>query len=152
MTHCVKQPRYGFSAKIIMIFRLSTQKIVEKDRDRYQQQKKCLLVPPLSEAELTIMCTKCCCKRLCFLGFCHFSKKIWVLAARLGARNFTRALGYAKHPLSVAHAFADARFCRRTLSQTHAFADARFQRHKLSQTQAFADASFCICTLPLSFV
>ena len=38
-----------------MIFRLSTQKIVEKDRDRYQQQKKCLLVPPLSEAELAIM-------------------------------------------------------------------------------------------------
>ena len=38
-----------------MIFRLSTQKIVEKDRDRYQQQKKCLLVPPLSEAELAII-------------------------------------------------------------------------------------------------
>ena len=80
----------------------------------------------------------CCCQRLCFLGFCHFSKKTWVLAARLGARNFTRALGYAKHPLSVAHAFADARFCRRTLLQTLAFADARFGRRTLSQTHASA--------------
>ena len=60
----------------------------------------------------------------------------------MGARNFTRALGYAKHPLSVAHAFADARFRRRMLSQTHAFADARFP--------AFADASFCKCKLLLS--
>ena len=62
-------------------------------------------------------------QRLWFLGFCLFSKKTWVLAARLGARNFTRALGYAKHPLSVVHAFADARFPRRTLSQMHAFLD-----------------------------
>ena len=81
----------------------------------------------------------CCCQRLCFLGFCHFSKKTWVLAARLGARNFTRALGYAKHPLSVVHAFADARFRRRTLSQTHACADARFRRRTLLQTHEFAD-------------
>ena len=99
--------------------------------------KKVSVGPPLSEAELTIMCTKCCYKRLCFLGFCHFSKKIWVLAARLGARNFTRALGYAKHPLSVAHAFADARFCRCTLSQTLAFADAHFCRRTLLQTHVF---------------
>ena len=59
---------------------------------------------------------------LCFQGYCHFSKKMRVLAARLGARNFTRALGYAKRPLSVVLAFADARLRRRTLSQTHAFA------------------------------
>ena len=52
----------------------------------------------------------------------------------MGARNFPRLLGYAKHPLSVVHAFADARFRRRTLAQTHAFADARFCRHTLSQT------------------
>ena len=32
--------------------------------------------------------------------------------------TFTRALGYAKHPLSVVHAFADARFRRRTLFHT----------------------------------
>ena len=81
-------------------------------------------------------------QRLWFLGFCLFSKKTWVLAARLGARNFTRALGYAKHPLSVVHAFADARFHRRTLSQTHAFADARFCRRTLSQMHAFADTRF----------
>ena len=53
------------------------------------------------------------------LGFTlFFPKKNGVLAARLGARNFTRALGYAKHPLSVVHAFADARLCRRTLFHT----------------------------------
>ena len=40
--------------------------------------------------------------------FGHFSKKTRLLAARLGARNFTRALGYAKHPLSGVQAFADA--------------------------------------------
>ena len=39
-----------------MIFRLSTQKIEEKDRDRYQQQKSVCWSPPLSEAELAIMC------------------------------------------------------------------------------------------------
>ena len=61
-------------------------------------------------------------EKLCFQGYCHFSKKMRVLAARLGARNFTRALGYAKRPLSVVLAFADARLRRRTLSQTHAFA------------------------------
>ena len=98
--------------------------------------KKVSVGPPSIWSWISNYCTKCCCKRLCFLGFCHFSKKIWVLAARLGARNFTRALGYAKHPLSVVHAFADARFRRRTLSQTH----------------AFADASFCRCTLLLSYV
>ena len=38
--------------------------------------------------------------RLCFPDVFHFSKKIGFLAARLVARNFTRALGYAKHPLS----------------------------------------------------
>ena len=77
-------------------------------------------------------------KRLCFPDLLHFSKKIGVLGARLGARNFTRVLGYAKHPLSVAHAFADARFCRRTLLQTLAFADARFGRRMLSQKHASA--------------
>ena len=46
----------------------------------------------------------------------------------MGARNFTWALGYAKHPLSVAHAFVVARFCIRTLSQMHAFADVPFRR------------------------
>ena len=55
----------------------------------------------------------------------------------MGARNFTRVLGYAKHPLSVAHAFADARFCRRTLSQRYVF-------RKLNV--------FCRCTLTLSYV
>ena len=54
----------------------------------------------------------------------------------MGARNFTRVLGYAKHPLSVAHAFADARFCRRTLSQRY----------------AFANKCFCRCSLTLSYV
>ena len=68
-------------------------------------------------------------ERLCFPDLLHFSKKIGVLGARLGARNFTRVLGYAKHPLSVAHAFAYARFRRRTLSPTLAFADAHFRRH-----------------------
>ena len=43
-----KRPRYQFSAKITMIFGISTQKISEKDRDGYQQQKKGMLVPPLS--------------------------------------------------------------------------------------------------------
>ena len=38
--------------------------------------------------------------RLCFPEVLHFSKKIGFLAARLVARNFTRALGYAKRPLS----------------------------------------------------
>ena len=38
--------------------------------------------------------------RLCFPDVFHFSKKIGFLAARLVARNFTRALGYAKRPLS----------------------------------------------------
>ena len=38
----------------------------------------------------------------CFLWFCPFSKKIGLLAARFGTRNFTRALGYAKRPLSDA--------------------------------------------------
>ena len=37
-------------------------------------------------------------EKLCFQGYCHFSKKMRVLAARLGARNFTRVLGYAKRP------------------------------------------------------
>ena len=41
--------------------------------------------------------------RLCFPDVFHFSKKIGFLAARLGARNFTRALGYAKRPLSPLH-------------------------------------------------
>ena len=50
----------------------------------------------------------------------------------MGARNFTRVLGYAKHPLSVAHAFADARFCRRTLSHTYAFANKCFRRCSLT--------------------
>ena len=77
-------------------------------------------------------------QRLWFLGFCLFSKKTWVLAARLGARNFTRALGYAKHPLSVVHAFADARFRRRTLAQTHAFADTRFRRRGTTLLHSYA--------------
>ena len=41
-----------------------------------------------------------------FPDLLHFSKKIGVLGARLGARNFTRALGYAKHPLSPMPDFA----------------------------------------------
>ena len=48
-------------------------------------------------------------KRLCFPDLLHFSKKIGVLGARLGARNFTRVLGYAKHPLSPMPDFALAR-------------------------------------------
>ena len=44
--------------------------------------------------------------RLCFPDVLHFSKKIGVLAARLVARNFTLALGYAKHPLSPLRDFA----------------------------------------------
>ena len=56
-------------------------------------------------------------KRLCFPDLLHFSKKIGVLGARLGARNFTRALGYAKCPLSVALAFAGASF--RILKLSH---------------------------------
>ena len=70
--------------------------------------------------------TQMCPKNLCFPGFSPFSKKIGRLAARFGAMTFTRALGYAKRPLLVVHAFADARFRWRTLSPTHAFADARF--------------------------
>ena len=64
-----------------------------------------------------------CPKNLCFPGFSPFSKKIGRLAARFGAMTFTRVLGYAKRPLLVVHAFAEARFRRRTLSQTHAFVD-----------------------------
>ena len=45
-------------------------------------------------------------KRLCFPDVLHFSKKICVLAARLVTRNFTRALGYAKRPLSPMPDFA----------------------------------------------
>ena len=58
------------------------------------------------------------------LGFTHFSKKNGVLAARLVTRNFTRGLGYAKPPLPMAHASADARLRRRRPPQTHAPADA----------------------------
>ena len=65
---------------------------------------------------------------LCFQGYCHFSKKMRVLAARLGARNFTRALGYAKHPLSVVQFFAVARFRSRTLP--HPADNAPAQLHK----------------------
>ena len=54
----------------------------------------------------------------------------------MGARNFTRVLGYAKHPLSMAHAFDGARFRRRTLSQRY----------------AFANKCFCRCSLTLSYV
>ena len=46
--------------------------------------------------------------------------------------TFTRALGYAKRPLLVVHAFADARFRWGTLSPTHTFADARFGRDATS--------------------
>ena len=58
------------------------------------------------------------------IGILSFSKKIWVLVARLVTRNFTRGLGYAKPPLPVAHAFADARLRRRTPPQAQAFEDA----------------------------
>ena len=67
-----------------------------------------------------------------FPEFSPFSKKIGRLAARFGAITFTRAVGYAKRPLLVVHAFADARFRWRTLSLMHAFADARFPRHRTS--------------------
>ena len=67
--------------------------------------------------------TQICPKNLCFPKFLPFSKKIGRLAARFGAMTFTRALGYAKRPLSVVRAFADARFRRRRLSQVHTFAD-----------------------------
>ena len=69
------------------------------------------------------------CLKNCFPGFLPFSKKIGRLVARFGAMTFTRVLGYAKRPLLVVHAFADARFRWRTLSLTHAFADVRFGRH-----------------------
>ena len=66
---------------------------------------------------------KMCPKNLCHPRFLPFSKKIGFLAARFGAMTFTRALGYAKHPLSVVRAFADACFRMCTLSHVHAFAD-----------------------------
>ena len=66
---------------------------------------------------------KMCPKNLCYPRFLPFSKKIGRLAARFGAMTFTRALGYAKRPLSVVRAFADARFRMRTLSHMHALGD-----------------------------
>ena len=60
------------------------------------------------------------------------------LAAQFGAMTLTRALGYAKHPLSVVHTFADARFRRRTLAQTHAFADVRFRRQGTTLLHSYA--------------
>ena len=50
-----------------------------------------------------------CSKRLCFHDFLPFSKKNGFLAARLVARNFTRAVGYANRPLSPLHDIAVAR-------------------------------------------
>ena len=63
--------------------------------------------------------------RLCFPDVFHFSKKIGFLAARLGARNFTRALGYAKRLLSVVHAYADARLRRRSFLHSEVTAGAK---------------------------
>ena len=40
-----------------------------------------------------------CLKMTMFFWIFHFSKKNGILAARLGAINFTRALSYAKRPL-----------------------------------------------------
>ena len=50
-----------------------------------------------------------CNKRLCFLDFLPFSKKNGFLAARLVARNFTRAGGYANRPLLPLHDIAVGR-------------------------------------------
>ena len=86
---------------------------------------------------LTIHMTQMCPKNLCFPGFSPFSKKIGRLAARFGAMTFTRALGYAKRPLLVVHAFADARFRWRMLLLTHAFADPRFPRHGTSLLHSY---------------
>ena len=52
-----------------------------------------------------------CHKRLCFSGVLPFSKKTGFLAARLVARNFTRALGYANRPLLPLPGIAVGRHC-----------------------------------------
>ena len=72
--------------------------------------------------------TQMCPKNLCFPGFLPFSKKMGRLAARFGTMTFTRALGYAKHPLSVVQFFAVARFRSRTLP--HPADNAPAQLHK----------------------
>ena len=65
--------------------------------------------------------------RLCFPDVSHFSKKIGVLAARLVARNFTRALGYAKRPLSPLRDLALVRHYVGYISQTADIAVDRYR-------------------------
>ena len=62
--------------------------------------------------------------------FVTLSKK---MGARLGDRNFTRALGYAKHPLSVVQFFAVARFRSRTLPHPADNAPAFFLAKSLTE-------------------
>ena len=71
-------------------------------------------------------------KRLCFPDLLHFSKKIGVLGARLGSRNFTRALGYAKHPLSPMPDFALGRYRVGHISQPADIAVDRYRCWPLS--------------------
>ena len=65
--------------------------------------------------------------RLCFPDVFHFFKKIGFLAARLVARNFTRALGYTKRPLSPLRDFALVQHCVGYISQA---ADIAVDRHR----------------------
>ena len=73
-------------------------------------------------------------KGLCFPEFSAFSKKIGFLAARLVARNFTRALGYAKRPLSPLPDIACCRHRVLPLARTPDIAYARHRVHPTSRT------------------
>ena len=69
--------------------------------------------------------------RLCFPDVLHFSKKIGFLAARLVARNFTWALGYAKRPLSPLPDIAVSGHRGRLTSRS---ADIAYGRHRMRKT------------------
>ena len=70
-------------------------------------------------------------KGLCFPEFSAFSKKIGFLAARLVARNFTRALGYAKRPLSP---LPDIACCRNRVLTLARTPDIAYARHRVRLT------------------
>ena len=74
--------------------------------------------------------------RLCFPDVFHFSKKIGFLAARLVARNFTRALGYAKRPLSP---LPDIACCRHHVLSLSRTPDIAYAQHRVCPTSHVAD-------------
>ena len=78
-------------------------------------------------------------KRLCFSDFSPFSKKIGFLAARLVARNFTRALGYAKRPLSP---LPDIACCRHRVLPLARTPDIAYAQHRIRPTSCTPDIAY----------